>query len=414
MQAGIRAVDAGALVRRALSRTEIAVGNVWIIAAGKASLAMAAAAVGVLGSRVQGGLVVPPIGADAPAPLEVIVGQHPQPGGGSEAAARRAIEIASSVPPDGQLVVLISGGASSLLALPIDSIPLEDKRAVTGLLLRAGADIYALNTVRKHLSAIKGGRLAAACGAPNTTFVLSDVVGDDLSVVASGPTVGDPSTFADALAVIDQFGGRSAYPHSVVAHVLAGVHGEHAESPKPGDPRLARAQTALVGGRHEAMRGAAEEATRLGYSVVTLDPPIVGEARVAGPHFVREALGKASALGRPACVIASGETTVRVSGSGIGGRNQEFVLASFDALASVDAPAALASAGTDGIDGPTDAAGAVADPASRSRAGALGLGPASAALDANDSHPYLDALGDLIRTGQTGTNVGDLQIFLLA
>ncbi|MEQ1912600.1 MAG: DUF4147 domain-containing protein, partial [Vicinamibacterales bacterium] len=163
MQAGIRAVDAGALVRRALSRSAFPVGHVWIISAGKASLAMAAAAVSVLGSRVQGGLVVPPVIADVPAPLELIVGQHPQPGSGSEAAARRALEIASSVPPDGRLVVLISGGASSLLALPIDGVPLEDKRAATGVLLRAGADIYALNTVRKHLSAIKGGRLAAAC-----------------------------------------------------------------------------------------------------------------------------------------------------------------------------------------------------------------------------------------------------------
>ena len=414
MRAGIRAVDAGALVRRALSRTELGAGNVWIIAAGKASVAMADAAVTELGPRIQGGLVVPPVDAAAPAPLEVIVGQHPQPGAGSESAARRALAIASAVPRDGRLVVLISGGASSLLALPAEGLPLDDKRAATGVLLRAGADIYALNTVRKHLSAIKGGRLAVACDAPSTTFVLSDVVGDDLSVVASGPTVADRSTFADALAVIDQFGGRAAYPDSVVAQLLAGVQGERAESPKPGDPKLARAQTALVGGRHEAMRGAAEEATRLGYSVVTLDPPIVGEARDAGPHFVREALASASALRRPACVIASGETTVRVSGSGIGGRNQEFVLASFDALASVDAPAALASAGTDGIDGPTDAAGAVADTASRSRADALELGPASAALDANDSHPYLDALGDLIRTGQTGTNVGDLQIFLLA
>ena len=414
MQAGIRAVDAGALVRRALSQRALAAGNVWIIAAGKASLAMAAAAVGELGSRVQGGLVVPPVAVDAPPPLEVIVGQHPQPGTGSEVAARRALEIASVVPPDAQLVVLISGGASSLLALPAEGIPLEDKRAATGVLLRAGADIYALNTVRKHLSAIKGGRLAAACGAPSATFVLSDVVGDDLSVVASGPTVADRSTFADALAVIDQFGGRAAYPDSVVAHVLAGVHGARAESPKPGDSRLARAQTTLVGGRHEAMRGAAEEATRLGYSVVALDAPIIGEARDAGPHFVREALAQASALGRPACVVASGETTVRVSGRGIGGRNQEFVLASFDALASVNGAAVLASAGTDGIDGPTDAAGAVADTASQTRAGALGLGPASAALDANDSHPYLDALGDLIRTGQTGTNVGDLQVFLLA
>ena len=414
MREGIRAVDAGALVHDALSRMAPASAMVWIIAAGKASLAMADAAACALGARVQGGLVVPPVDVSPPAPLEFIVGQHPQPGAGSEAAARRALVIAQAVPPDGHLVVLISGGASSLLALPAEGLRLEDKRAATGVLLRAGADIYALNTVRKHLSAIKGGRLAAASAAPSFTFVLSDVVGDDLSVVASGPTVADRSAYADALAVIDQFGGRGAYPDRVIAHLIAGIRGERAESPKPGDPRLARAQTTLVGGRHEAMTGAASEAARLGYSVATLNEPVVGEARVAGPGFVRQALVSAARLRRPACVIASGETTVRVSGAGVGGRNQELVLASLDALRGVDTVAALVSIGTDGIDGPTDAAGAIADSTSAMRADALGLGPASTALDANNSHPYLDALGDLIRTGPTGTNVGDLQVFLLA
>jgi hydroxypyruvate reductase len=282
------------------------------------------------------------------------------------------------------------------------------------VLLRAGADIYALNTVRKHLSAIKGGRLAAACASPTLTFVLSDVVGDDLSVVASGPTVADPSTFADALGIVERFGGRAAYPGAVVEHLRAGIRGEMPESPKPGDSRLSRARTTLIGGRHQGMRGAALEAERLGYSVVVLETPVVGEARLAGPSLVREALVHASSLRRPACVIASGETTVRVTGAGRGGRNQELVLASFDALGEIDGACALASVGTDGIDGPTDAAGAIADGTSGARAAVSGPVTPATALANNDSYTYLDGLGDLIRTGQTGTNVGDLQIFLLA
>ena len=388
--------------------------KVWLIAAGKASASMSAAAVSVLGARVQGGVVVSPIDAPIAAPLELVVGQHPQPGPGSEAAAHRALAVARSVSEDGFLVVLISGGASSLLAMPAKGLRLEDKSTTTGVLLRAGADIYALNTVRKHVSAIKGGRLAAACQAPSRTFVLSDVVGDDLSVVASGPTVADSSTFADALDVIDRFGGREAYPPAIVEHLESGMRGQFPESPKPGDPRLALAETMLVGGRHEAMRGAAAEASRLGYSVFVLDAPIVGEARRAGPAFVAQAIEHARVLRRPACVVASGETTVRVAGSGRGGRNQEFVLASFDALRQIEAPCAIASIGTDGIDGPTDAAGAIADTTSALRATVSGRGSPAAALAANDSHPYLDAMGDLIRTGPTGTNVGDLQVFLLA
>src|SRR4051812_8085538 len=280
---------------------------------------MADAAVQVLGDRVRGGLVVS--STPAPVSLEVIVGQHPQPGPGSERGGRRALAIAEAVPADAELLVLVSGGASSLLAVPAGGLTLDDKRAATGTLLRAGADIYALNTVRKHLSLIKGGRLAAACRARSHTLVLSDVVGDDLSFIASGPTVADPSTYADALRVLDEFGGRDAYPPAIVAHILAGIRGEIPESPKPGDASLSHADTRLIGGRHDAMRGAAAEAQRLGYAVHVFDAPITGEARYAGPAFARQASAAAGNGPRPVCVVASGETTVRVKGTGTGGRN---------------------------------------------------------------------------------------------
>jgi len=300
-----------------------------------------------------------------------------------------------------------------LLAVPADDLTLEDKRAATGLLLKAGADIYALNTVRKHLSMIKGGRLAAACRAPSHTLVLSDVVGDDLSFIASGPTVADPSTYADALRVLDEFGGRDAYPPAIVAHLVAGVRGQIPESPKPGDASLSLADTRLVGGRHDAMRGAAAEAARLGYMVRVFDEPVVGEARDAGPVFARRAIEAAGKTRGPACVVASGETTVRVKGSGVGGRNQELALAAAAVIDSATSPMILASVGTDGIDGPTDAAGALVDNSTVDRLSAAGLS-VRAVLDDNNSYACFDTLGDLIRTGPSGTNVGDLQVFLLA
>lgn len=375
---------------------------------------MAEAALQVLGPRVQGGVVISP-GGGAPQPrLEGIAGEHPQPGLGSEAGGRRALAIAASLSPDAALLVLLSGGASSLMAVPADGLTLEDKREATGVLLKAGADIYALNTVRKHLSAIKGGRLVAACVAESRAFVLSDVVGDDLSFIASGPTVPDPSTYGDALFVIDRFGGRGAFPRRVVAHLLSGARGEQPESPKPGDARLAHAETALVGGRHNAMRGAAEEAIRRGYHVRIVDDAIVGEARLAGAQFARQCLSMAASLPRPLCVIGSGETTVRVTGRGTGGRNQELAAAAATVLADAGTATMLASAGTDGIDGPTEAAGAISDDTTLARAEAGGLPRVDAVLGDNNSYPYFAALGDLIRTGPTGTNVGDLQIFLLA
>lgn len=408
------AVDAERLVRRAVQSLVSNERDVWLIAAGKAAPGMASAATEAFGSTLRGGVVVSPVTCASTPPLDVLVGQHPEPGPGSEAAGRRALEVAQNVPPDALLVILLSGGASALLAVPAPGLSLEDKRTTTAILLRAGADIYALNTVRKHLSSIKGGRLASATAATSHTFVLSDVVGDDLSVVASGPTVADASTYDAALGVLEAFGGFAAYPPAIVSHLQRGARGQVPETPKPGDPRLALARTTLIGGRHDAMRGAAEEARRRGYRVVTIEDPVVGEARLAGPKLVGLVRQIARDPGRPTCVIASGETVVRVRGEGRGGRNQELALASIEALSALERPAALASIGTDGIDGPTDAAGGLVDSTTAARAANLGLPPVESVLARNDSYPYLESLGELVRTGPTGTNVGDLQVFLLA
>jgi hydroxypyruvate reductase len=384
-----------------------------MIAAGKAAPAMAAAAVRRLGSRVRAGLVVASACAPVPDGFELIVGGHPIPDEGSEKAGRRALELAANLERDERLLVLLSGGASALMAVPADGISLDDKRATTERLLKAGADIHALNTVRKHLSAIKGGWLAARAAGRCDALAISDVVGDDPSFIASGPTVADTSRFDDALDVLRRFGGDSAYPAAVVARLRQGASGGVADTPTPGDPRLADARTTVIGSRRNAMAGALAAAAGLGYQVLRIDDAVVGDARTTAVSHLRAVLARAAGLGRPACIVSSGETTVHVTGRGKGGRNQEFALAAADLLRRAGGPAALASAGTDGIDGPTDAAGAVADSTTIDRAAARGLIPGRY-LSNNDSYAFFDALGDLIHTGPTGTNVGDLQVILLA
>ena len=411
-----------------------------VLAAGKAAVQMAIAAARWAGPRIRAGLIValevgtggPDDGArgdeahgndargnDALAGFEAIAGGHPVPTESSERAGRRALELATSVSRDETLLVLLSGGASALMAVPASGLTLADKRATTQVLLRAGADIHALNTVRKHLSAIKGGWLAVRAGGRCRALVISDVVDNDLSVVASGPTVPDSSTFHDALDVLQRFGGESSYPAPVVARLKQGNLSRTPpariieDTPKPGDPRLARTTTAIIGSRLDAMTGASEEAEKRGYHVVTLPEPVVGEARVAARSYLRDVLAAAKELPRPVCVVSSGETTVRVTGNGKGGRNQELALALVEPLAHFENDIVLVSVGTDGVDGPTDAAGAWVDNDTLSRALANGVHPRDY-LDENNSYPFFNACDGLIRTGPTGTNVGDLQVILLA
>ena len=349
-----------------------------------------------------------------PSSMTWIESGHPVPDARSVDAGRRALASAQTLAPGHGLLVLLSGGASSLMALPAAGITLEDKQSATRQLLGTGADIHELNAVRKHLSAVKGGQLAAAASGPVLALAISDVVGDDLSVIGSGPTVADPSTFADALDVVGRFGGAEAFPPAVVARLRAGARGELDETPKPGDARLERSVTRIIGSRRDAAAGAAAAARSLGYRTVVIDQPVVRLARDAGSRFVDDAVSLIGPGDDPACVIATGETTVRVVGSGRGGRNQEVALAAARTLAALPMAAALLSGGTDGVDGPTDAAGAIADGMTLSRAERAGLGSPEAHLDDNDAYRFFAALDDLVITGPSDTNVGDIQILLIA
>jgi glycerate 2-kinase len=387
-----------------------------LIAAGKAAAAMASAYLDRAGAACTGGVVVSAHGrTPLPDRVEWVTAGHPVPTLGSVRGGRRALQLAAETPADAQLLVLLSGGASALLAVPHASITLDDKQAATAALLRAGAAIHDLNCVRKHLSAIKGGRLAAVSAAPTFTLAISDVVGpveDDPSVIGSGPTVPDPSTFSQALAAVTGLGVRDVLPPIVCQVLEQGARGEVEETPKPGDPRLASGGYVVIGSRHSAMQGAAREAERRGYQVHVLDAAVTGEAREVAPDLLARALAYRRERDGPCCIISSGETTVQVRGAGKGGRNQELVLALVEAVAAASRPVWLASVGTDGIDGPTDAAGAVVEPTTAVRAARLGLAP-SHALESNDAYHFFERLNGLVRTGPTDTNVGDLQVALV-
>jgi glycerate 2-kinase len=341
-------------------------------------------------------------------------GSHPLPDAASVESGARALRLAEGSRDRGEcLVVLLSGGASAMLAALVPGISLEDKIATTKALLRSGLAIADLNAVRKHISAIKGGRLGAVAG-QSITFAISDVhapVEDDPAVIGSGPTIGDSSTFADAIRALMRGRIWDIVPATVTARLMAGARGDVGETIKPSDPALASSQFVLAGSRRDAMAGAEQAAGSLGYHVLTLDRPTLGEAREAALAFCGEARGLLTAKERPICVLASGETTVTVTGEGRGGRNQEFALASAGELERFGT-CTLASVGTDGVDGPTDAAGAAVDVTTLRRARDRGLDPGIALRD-HDAYPFFRSLGDLILTGPTGTNVGDLQILLV-
>jgi glycerate 2-kinase len=425
VKAGIAAADPADAVRRALTddggRIRLDDGqvvdvssawNVTVIGAGKAAAAMARGALDVLGSRVRGGVLAVPHGtAGAPPPLETWEAAHPSPDAHALAAAAAALRAAREADGDALVLCLLSGGASALWAAPPPGVKLTELRAVARALMEAGAPIRDLNAVRKHLSSIGGGRLAcAAAPAAVVTLAVSDVVGGAPDVIASGPTVPDPTTFADALEALRRW--RVQPPASVQAHLHAGLAGEVPETPKPGDPRFARTALRIVASGREALAGAAAEAERRGYRAAIVADDVEGEAREVARHaagLARAALAEGAE--HPVALLMSGETTVTVRGSGRGGRNQELALALAIELEGVDGVLA-AAVGTDGVDGATDAAGGMVDGGTVARGRAQGL-DAGRALADNDSHTFLEAAGDLVVTGPTGTNVNDLLAILI-
>ena len=390
-------------------------GRIALVAVGKAAVAMARAAEARLGSRIAEGLVVTTEDA-ALEHLRVRIAGHPVPDARGLVAAAEVEALARGLGQDDLLLVLLSGGASALLPAPAEGVSLADKARTTSLLLRAGASIHELNAVRKHLSRLKGGGLAsAAWPARVAALVLSDVVGDDLSTIGSGPTEPDPTTFAQAQGVLERRGVLGDVPAAVRERLARGARGEVAETPKPGAPSLRRVATRIVGSGRISVLAAAREARRMGLRPVVLTTRLEGEAREAARVLVailRETVERAGASAAPVCLLAGGETTVSVRGHGQGGRNQELAVAAALALEGFPAPAVVASFATDGVDGASDGAGGIVDDTTTARAARLGLAPAAVFLAANDTRNYLGPLGDLILTGPTGTNVADVVALL--
>lgn len=385
--------------------------RVIVVGGGKAGASMAAAVEQEFDDYDLTGEVIVKAGYTEPT-RHIIVREagHPVPDAAGMAGAQAIVDLLRGTTADDLVVCLISGGGSALMTLPVPGVSLDDVQRLTGVLLRSGAPIQAMNAVRKHISQIKGGQLARlAYPATMITLILSDVVGSPLDVIASGPTVPDPTTYAHALAVIERYAEPDDVPDSIRRHLLNGASGSHPETPKAGDSELARVHNVVIADNARAAAAAVERAEALGFNTLLLSTFVEGEAREVAQ--VIAALAKEiAATGRPvpppACLILGGETTVTVRGQGKGGRNQELTLAAAVAIEGLD-NVLIASLATDGSDGPTDAAGGLVGGGTVRSGQAAGLS-AQAALDANDAYPYLDAIDALLVTGPTNTNVNDL------
>jgi glycerate-2-kinase len=420
--AALAAVDAGAAVRRAIEPGPegLRVGDavlpdgapVSLLAAGKAAVPMARAFVEAAEGRLGRGLIVTKDGHGGAVPgCTVRETAHPVPDARCEAAGREALALAADAPPDAALVVLLSGGASSLLACPAPGLTLADLAATTDALLASGADIEETNAVRKHLSALAGGRLARAfAGTTLPLLAVSDVPGDRLDVIGSGPCSPDPTTFADARRVLARRGIEARVPAAVRERLEAGARGEHPETPGPDDPAFARVHGRVVARNADALEAAAVAARSRGVNAAIDPEPLAGEAREAARVLLARA--RAAAGDAPLLWIAGGETSVTFDRAGHGGRSQELALAAAVAIAG-DRAVSLLAAGTDGTDGPTDAAGAYADGGSLARGAAAGV-DGHRALERHDAYTFWAAEGGLLRTGPTGTNVMDVVFVSLA
>ena len=384
-------------------------GRTIVVGAGKAAAAMAAAVEASWSGSITG-VVVTRYGHSVPCRyIEVVEAAHPVPDAAGHGAARRILDQVRGLTPDDLVLCLLSGGGSSLLALPAPGISLEDKQAINQALLRCGAPIGEMNCVRKHLSAIKGGRLAvAAAPAPVVSLMISDVPGDDPSVIASGPTVPDATTVAEAIAILQKY--RIEIPDAVLKH----LQGPAAETPKPGDPRFRQVSNRVIATPQDALEAAAQVARTAGFRPVILGNAIEGEARDVGlvhAGITKQVAGFGQPVEPPCALISGGETTVTVRGNGRGGRNAEFLLSLAVALDGRAGIAAIA-ADTDGIDGSEDNAGALLLPDTLDRAARAGLDPKAHLVD-NDAYPIFARLGDLVVTGPTRTNVNDFRAILI-
>ncbi|HXK04503.1 MAG TPA: glycerate kinase [Verrucomicrobiae bacterium] len=412
-RAALAAADPASAVARYLARRNFSrYRHIYVLGAGKAGASMAQAAERILGRRITAGLINVKYGHTARLRrIELNECGHPVPDEAGTSGAARIAALAESAGCDDLVLCLISGGASALLPLPAEGVTLEEKQATTRQLLACGANIHEINALRKHISRIKGGQLARlAAPAAVEALLLSDVVGDDLDVIGSGPAAPDASTFADVAATLAKYGIRDSIPASVRTRIDRGVRGEIPETPKPGEPLFAHVRNTVIGSNRIALEAAARAARALGYRTLILSSEIQGETReIARMHaaIAAEIVHSGHPVKPPACLVTGGETTVTIRGPGLGGRNQEFVLAAAIDIAGLDR-VVIFSAGTDGTDGPTDAAGAIAD------GNTLARNPgAQRFLAANDSYHYFEPLHDLVITGPTNTNVADVRLVLV-
>lgn len=427
-KAGLQAIAPGEALRRfcRLDGVIFSVDNrqhnldefdqVIVLGAGKGAAAMAKEMESLLGKYIDEGLVVVKYDhVEKLSTIKIIEAGHPVPDENGHEGAKQILKLAEKADKRTLIICLISGGGSALIPLPVSGVSLEDKQETTKVLLACGATIHEINSIRKHLSRIKGGGLAkAAYPATLITLILSDVVGDDLDSIASGPSVPDSRTFQECLTILDRYKIKSRVPESVLSHIEKGVRGEVEETPEQGNIIFKKTSNVIIGSNYDALNAAKKQAVNQGYNTLLLSSLIEGETRDFAA--VKMAIAKEISLhgepvSRPACLLSGGETTVTIQGSGKGGRNQEFVLAAALKMENIDNCVTL-SAGTDGTDGPTDAAGAISDSTTLQRAEEAGLVPMDYLLN-NDSYTFFTSLQDLYRTGPTNTNVMDIRIMML-
>lgn len=390
--------------------------KILLVGTGKASSSMARAIEELFGDRMTKGVIITKYGHLLPLKqTQTIEAGHPIPDRKGYEGARKIQRMLKESGPNDLVIFLLSGGGSALLPFPAAGIELKEKQEVTQLLLDSGADIKEINTVRKHISRMKGGRVAE-WAYPSTVIalILSDVVGDQLDVIGSGPTVPDPSTFEEAWEILKKYGLLNEIAPSIRKHLQSGREGKVEETPKPGEAVFEKVSNILIGSNILALREAKKEAESLGFNTLILSSSIEGETREASRFHTavaKEVISSGNPIPRPACILSGGETTVTIKGKGLGGRNQEFVLAGALEISGVE-KVVLLSGGTDGTDGPTDASGALADHTTVHRAETMGLNP-RAHLENNDAYPFFQKLGDLLITGPTHTNVMDVRIILV-